>query len=238
MRIVCNAAVMKCWICGGNATSGEHMTKRSDLKSAFGKPTQVKPLYLHNAKAKNQRVASLDSKLLKSPTQICAKCNNELTQPHDLGWQQMSKTLRTWKPPICPGHFVRAHRIFPYDTARQMLNVHLYFLKLFGCHVVTANIPIDIDAFATAINQGRAHPNVYLKFGVGLSFGNGEFTGMSDMHADIRKDDGKCAFATSLYGVQGLGVQVMFAAQGEKREGLVGAWHPRDRNKLLIADLR
>lgn len=31
----------KCWICGEDATTGEHKTKKSDLKSVFGVPTQT-----------------------------------------------------------------------------------------------------------------------------------------------------------------------------------------------------
>jgi hypothetical protein len=36
-----------CWICGGLATTGEHKTKKSDLRDVFGKdpPTQAVPSY-------------------------------------------------------------------------------------------------------------------------------------------------------------------------------------------------
>ncbi|WP_439360167.1 hypothetical protein [Bradyrhizobium sp. DASA03007] len=51
-----------------------------------------------------------------------------------------------------------------------MLNVHFYFLKLFGCMLAEAkangrNIPIDIDAFSTLILVGRPHPEVHFQFG-------------------------------------------------------------------------
>src|ERR1700722_5012471 len=55
----------KCWICGEAATSGEHKTKRSDLRSVFGIPTQSSPLYLHDAERRNRRVGSLDATVLK-----------------------------------------------------------------------------------------------------------------------------------------------------------------------------
>ena len=51
-----------------------------------------------------------------------------------------------------------------------MRNVHLYFLKLFGCKVEEAKanghqVPIDIAQFSSAIMTGRPHPEVYLRFG-------------------------------------------------------------------------
>ncbi len=38
---------MNCWICGDHATTGEHRTKASDLKSEFGVVSQKRPIYLH-----------------------------------------------------------------------------------------------------------------------------------------------------------------------------------------------
>jgi len=134
---------------------------------------------------------------------------------------------------------VRANRIFPYDTVRQMLNVHLYFVKLFGCHLLEAAIPIDITPFATAIKEERPHPNVYLKFGRNFSLHDNPIVGMSDVGAVFDNSDGSCVFASWFYEVDRLAVNVMYAVDGQRREGLVGAWHPHfGTNKLVIADFR
>ena len=68
------------------------------------------------------------------------------------------------------GRWVRANRIFRYDTRRQMVSVHLFFLKLFGCMLCEAkanghDVPIDIAPFSAAIMNGRPHPEVHLQFG-------------------------------------------------------------------------
>lgn len=157
----------KCWICGNDATTGEDKTKRSDLRSAFGVPTQSNPLFLHDQQRRNRHIGSLDAELLKSPGRICSHCNNTRTQPYDLAWDKLSAALRTRTPAIAPGDIVRLNRIFPYGTAREMRNVHLYFVKLFGCHIAGNPIPLDIGGFADAIMHGRAHPCVYLNFGCG-----------------------------------------------------------------------
>ena len=52
---------MKCWICGDDANSGEHMIKASDLKSLFGHVTQMAPLYFHTDEKRNQPVAGIKS---------------------------------------------------------------------------------------------------------------------------------------------------------------------------------
>lgn len=229
----------KCWICGDNAMTREHRTKRSDLRDVFGTPTQAEPLYLHNAKTRNRPIRSLNAKVLKSPSLICASCNNTRTQPHDRAWERMSKSLRTRIQANALGAVVRANRIFQRDTAREMRNVHLYFVKLFGCHVLEGAIPIDVATFSNAILNEKACPYVYLKFGRDRSLNDNAMAGMSDIEAEMRNSDGSCAFATWLYCLEGLAVNVMFAADGEKREGLIDAWHPRfGTNKLVVADFR
>ena len=69
-------------------------------------------------------------------------------------------------PALAPGAVVRLNRAFPYDTRQQMLNVHQFFVKAFGCLVIEGSLPVDIGGFAGAIMNNRAHPLVHLKFGV------------------------------------------------------------------------
>jgi hypothetical protein len=134
---------------------------------------------------------------------------------------------------------VRTNRIFPYGTAREMVNVHLYFVKLFGCHIAGNNIPLDIAGFSDAIMRGKPHPNVYLRFGCGMTFAGKPMTGMSDMWLAPVAGNAMSTFATWFYCVGGFGVNAMFAADGEKRDGLIGAWHPRHgTTRLTIADFR
>ena len=229
----------ECWICGDPATTGEHKTKRSDLRSVFGIPTQSNPLYVHDAEKRNRRVGSLDAKVLKSPGRICPHCNNARTQPHDRAWEKLSAALRTRTPAIAPGSIVRTNQILRCDTAREMLNVHLYFVKLFGCHIAGNGIPLDITGFADAIMNEKAHPCVYLKFGCGRMFAGKPMTGMSDMWLTPAPPGGTSTFATWFYDVETVGINVMFAVAGEKRQGLVGAWHPRQgTTRLTMADYR
>jgi len=223
---------MKCWICGKeNATTREHRIKASDLRSLFGAPTQASPLYFHTDKRRNKKVGSLKADILKYQHLICLECNSARTQPHDQAWQYFSEMLRSRLPPLQVGDTFRLNRIFPYDTRRLMRNVHLYFVKLFGCQIVEGAIPIDISSFAQAIIEGRPHPKLYFVLGrlpdMGFHVGGG-----SDVHAALL--DGKVAFASWLYQVNDLCVNVMYAEEWEQRQGLEHAWHPRSAEKRLL----
>lgn len=228
-----------CWICGNPATTGEHKTKRSDLRAIFSTATQGNPLFLHDTQRRNQRVGSLDAKVLKLPGRICAHCNNARTQPHDLAWEKLSTGLRSWTPAVGPGTIVWPNRIFGTDRVREMLKVHLYFVKLFGCHIAGNNIPIDITGFADAIMHGKSHPHVYLKFWRGRMFDGRPLVGMTDMWIVPAPIGGFSPFATWFYDIGVVGINVMYAVPGEKRQGLVGAWHPRQgATRLTIAEYR
>jgi hypothetical protein len=224
---------VKCWICGEpGPLTGEHRTKRSDLKAVFGTPTQQQPLFWHDVNRKNRWVGSLDAAILKAAPGLCGHCNSARTQPHDRAWEALSAALRARLPTIGVGGALRATTVFHYDTAREMLNVHLHFLKSFGVQVVDQNIAIDVGQFGRSIVDGRAHPNVYLKFG------HGPMTGTSHMRVQTDPSNGSIVSADWFYCVAPFAVRIMFAS-GEPWPGLKGSWHPRHgTSKLSIADFR
>ena len=224
---------MDCWICGDPATTGEHKTKQSDLRSVLGTPTQAQPYYYHDRTTKNRPVRSFKADFLKSPSRLCAKCNNERTQPYDRAWGELSDWLRTRNPPIKPGSIIRADRVFPYRATEKMRGVQLYFAKLTGCHLVDGNIKFDIASLSNSILSGKISPYIYLKFGLYKD----EIIGSSDLKAATLAADNSCAFATWFYQIGRLAVNVTYAIKTERRQGLVGAWHPASgTNRFVIAE--
>lgn len=225
-----------CWICNTNkADSGEHKTKRSDLLAVLGTPTQSEPFYYHDLHKANRPVGSLDAKILKSPVRICVHCNNTRTQSHDRAWERMSDRLRSRQ--LAVGQWVRCNRIFGYHTKREMLNVHLFFLKLTGCMIAEAkanghDVPIPLDSFSDAIMSGRPHAEVYLEFGR-----HDGIVGRSDLHC-WTVDPGKGVLAAWLYELNTIAVSVIYAQAGrfEQRRPV---WQPRSRGntkRFRIAD--
>ncbi len=225
---------MDCWICGAAATTGEHKTKQSDLRAVLGQPTQTRPFYFHDKNVRNRPIGSYKGVFLKSQGRLCAPCNNQRTQPHDHAWERMSECLRARKPPFKSGDLVRADRVYPQNATQEMCNVHLYFTKLMGCHLTEAGMNFERATLAKSILSGQPNPLIYLKFGVSRT---GSSLGMTDLQVDTLKTDNSVAFAAFAYSLKTLVIHVMYAIANERREGLVGAWHPRlGSNRFVIAD--
>lgn len=226
---------MECWICGQEeAGTREHMTAAADLRALFRKPSQQDPIYFHTHKRRNRPIGSFKADALKFSHRICATCNNELTQPYDRASALFFSILLDRPPPLPSGETFRPNSIFPYDTRRGMRNLHLFFVKWFGCLVAENEIPIDQKPFSEALLTGKSHPNLYLRFGCFedlpvVAAGGSEVSVIRD-----NQQNGAVVFATCIYHLGRFGVNVMYAKPGEQREGLKDAWHPRFGVKRLM----
>ena len=153
---------MRCWICGSKGTTGEHFLKNSDLKQQFGKVTQDSPIYRSVNGSKGQKTQSTNSTYLKSPSLLCENCNSTRTQPHDRAWEQLSTYLHTNAESIKQTGIVNLKCVFGNRVRHSMLNVHLFFVKLFGDRIVTERNPLKIAEFSRSIKKTKAHKNVYI----------------------------------------------------------------------------
>ena len=184
---------------------------------------------------KGERIGSTRNKLLVWRNMLCAKCNNERTQPHDIAQDCLFKAICNREPAIQKDTIIRANRLFPYKTRKEMLNVHLFFVKLFGCRIIDEKIPIDIEGFSSSIINSQAHPCVFLKFGVFLS-DRRSIAGISDI--DIIESNGSLIFAGWNYRVNDLTVHVILAPPSKERSILLrDSWHPsHSTNNFKICD--
>jgi hypothetical protein len=219
---------MQCWICGNAAGTGEHKTKASNLREVFGSVDQKNPLYLHTDTKRNQKVGSIKSDKFMFDSLICAQCNNDRTSPYDRAWEKLSKFLLNRKPPIKNKDLISLNKVFPGAIQESMLFVHLFFVKLFGCAISEHGVPIDIRPFSEAILKSKPHPKVFLAIGEDSGMG----TGLTDM-ATTQNKKGKVVYATWFYIVGSVAVNVIYLEPAEKREGLVGAWHPSKVSKYM-----
>lgn len=230
-----------CWICGTNpATTREHLIKKSDLEAIFSKGKDGGRFYFNDEHRRDKIVQGLGADILKSPVKICENCNSARTQPHDLAWASMSNWFRTNPERLRAGQVVRLNRIFPHDTRRQMLKVHLYFAKLFGGMIREGEqkqgvekIPIDIRPFSEAIMGNRAHREMFLQFGIGDGA-----VGRSSLNCQIREDR-KFVIAHWVHRLGGVAVNVLFLQEGESWRNLETAWHPKHNFKTFrVVDTR
>ena len=155
---------MKCWICGSEAKTGEHLVKHSDLRMLFGKATTQIPLYF-NRDNKPIKMQSTNSSLAKGTAKICSACNNSRTQPHDKSWEVMSIYLQANLSKIKSNGFIKLKNVFPGSKSKDMLNIHLYFNKLFGTRLAAEKTPLGVESFRNAILGEVENPNLYIAFG-------------------------------------------------------------------------
>lgn len=228
-----------CWICSTSpATTREHLIKKSDLEAIFRKGKDGGKFFFNDENRRNKIVQGLGADILKSPVKICEGCNSARTQPHDLAWASMSNWFRANPKKIRTGQVVRLNRIFPYDTRRQMLNVHLYFAKLFGGMIREGEqkgqkLPIDIQPFADAIKGNRAHREMFLQFGIGDGT-----VGRSNLNCQVREDR-KFIIAHWVHRLGAVAVNVLFLQEGENWRNLDTAWHPKYNFKTFrVVDTR
>lgn len=222
---------MKCWICGDDATSGEHLMKASDLRSYFGRVNQRDPIYFHSENKRNIPVGSTKSNRFMSKSLLCAKCNNERTQPYDRAWETLSRYLRSNWASISKSKKVDLSKVFPGAVGRQSLNVHLYFVKLFGCRIVEANVPMSIGKFSECLLNGRAHDEVFLVLSETPFLPNYKLAQVTEIQArNIESVTDKAAW---IYTVGELSIQVGYLAKTANDILWPQAWHPSWSSKIL-----
>ena len=215
----------RCWICGDEATTREHKIKKSDLhKSVF---KENRPAFLSTSKLQNRIVQGPGAQSLKFKKSLCVSCNGSLTQPYDKAWQRLSLYLKTQiSEETDPTKIIIADCFQASKQMKLLRYTHLYFVKWLGCMLIEANASFAQESFSDSIKLKRAHPKVFLKFGVGV-YENA--AGNSDMHARIRNRDNVLDDCIVIYDAgDGLSVQVAYCSSiNGKINALDDSWHPR-----------
>jgi len=222
---------MKCWICGRDGKTGEHILKASDLKSYFGRISQEMPIYYHTKGKKNIPVGSPKSKRLKSKALICNDCNSSLTQPYDKAWEKLSFYLRKNWAILQRNGKLNLSKIFPGSTGKSLLDVHLYFVKLFGCRIVEESIPIEIAEFSNCLQQRIAHRDVYIAIGNQPEIVKSKYAAITPIESLTR--DKNTVFAEWLYIIDTIAVKIIYSIVPGNEKVLHNTWHPNNANKII-----
>lgn len=220
---------MDCWICGDDATTGEHGVKRSDLVSMFGKGK----LFLSNGSARNRSVQGPGSAALHfARARLCPDCNNRRTQPYDLAWAKLSEFLRIRTPPVSEGDIVNFSTVFPGRARTSMRDVHLYFVKHFGCMLIEHDIPVDLGEFSRALLENRPHPDVHLDIWAVPEKALHRVAGLSEVQG-LQADNGRPTIVSYFYEAGPIHVRVMWARPSLRHGALMGSWHPSRLTRLV-----
>ena len=205
--------------------------KKSDLSKIYKGVSQKAPLYFHSGVKKNIPIGSLNNDRLKSKALLCSDCNNTLTQPYDKAWEKLSGSLQNNFLIHRKFRKIDGKKIFPGASEKSLLDVHLYFLKLFGCRIKEDQIPIAIKEFSQCILNRTPHPNVYLKFGFldGDSFRT--LAALTPIQA-VNEHGNGTVFAAWFYYIDKIFVEIIFN-KVNNNSVLKHSWHPKQKSKRL-----
>ena len=137
---------MNCWICGKVADSREHKFKKSFLTSRYGKGSFDKTgglVYLNESIQIN--IQGPEQKHLKFEKTLCSECNNEKTQPFDKAYDQFYHFVYINEQNILHKRFIDFQDVYGTNWQNQQRNLFKYLVKLFGCKIVEANLPVPTD---------------------------------------------------------------------------------------------
>ena len=222
---------MKCWICGKDADSREHIPKASDVRLFFGEVSADNPLYLHNNTHKNVLIRSAKSDKLKTKNKvICRRCNDTDTSSFDNAWTELLKYLHGNWEKTKTDKKINLKKIFPSTSKKSAINFHLYFVKLFGCLIVDNNLPIDIDQFSYCLRQKKIHDTVYLAFSCWNLSDGAKYLGPSQI--ETKNYNGSIEMAIWIYSIGELDVEIVWFKNPPQRN-VPKAWSPNDKGSII-----
>lgn len=222
---------MKCWICGREGNTREHLIKASDLRSCFGHVSQKNPIYFHTSNEKSIPIGSLKSKRITFDALICNPCNSALTQPYDRAWESLSSYLTTNWPKVVNSKRLNLAKVFPGSVHKSMLYVHLYFVKLFGCKIAESGAPIDITGFSKALLNNKAHQDIFIAFGPRPGEVQHKNAHSSTLHTI---DIGVSACASWFYVIDQLAVNIIYVSGYGDPDLMKDTWHPDSLNNKVV----
>jgi hypothetical protein len=202
-----------CWICNAQANSGEHRIKKSDLKlSMSGQPSQSSPIFHRSNGEKKRPIGSLKAEALKFNKSICVNCNGSLSQPYDYSWDTLSTYLSTVS--FNTGEELELSQVFGSDTDANLINVHLFFAKIFGCSVVESGLSLDLDMLGECIKTNMYCPHLYLKIRNSENGKTDSYCALSDIQVS-RDESGKFRYAHIYYTVGKYTIDIVYSDNTE-----------------------
>jgi hypothetical protein len=125
-----------CWICGADATTGEHSQKKTDVTAMFGSQSFSKVIKRDYDNDKKTIIQGSKSRALKYDHNLCKYCNDTRTQPFDLAYTAFAEYVRNNLVELCHSLTVNTNIVFGKEAARkERRNLFLYFIKAFGCQL-------------------------------------------------------------------------------------------------------
>ena len=204
------------------------------MKLHVGEISPSKPLFKRPEGTKAKKIGSAKAKALKFEPSICQKCNNETTQPYDRSWETLSKYFsenieqlekeRKWEP----------EKVFPGSSQKEMLNVQLFFAKIFGCRTVELGINANLSVLSKSILDGTPINRFYLSFGKTPGLSDKERYALETPVEVIENNvTGEMHAAFMFYLVGQIAIEIIYMPKIDGRP-IESAWSPSNRKSKYI----
>ena len=216
-----------CWICNqNNANSGEHTIKKSDLNGLYLQVSQKEPIHKRRDGSIVKPIGSIKSSGFHYEKVICTECNNSKTQKFDRSWEVLSDYFRKNWSDIKQANRFCLSSVFPENELSEMVNVQLFFVKLFGCKLKESKAAFALSNFSRALNEAGEHSSIYLSFGVSRHGKSQSYSVNSDVQA-CRDSSGRIVYMHWFYVIGDLTVNLIYSEKTEEID-LNGAKKPSE----------
>jgi hypothetical protein len=151
----------RCWWCGAPADSREHKLKRSDLVREYGKPpyTGLRTLTRFGGDGRRD-FRGPGSGLMKFSASLCARCNNQRSQPFDRAWDAFTAYLVENEEMILNELRVDLEAVYGLEWRAQSANLARYVVKHLVCRIIhELEAPVRLDKELLAFLAGGPYPS-------------------------------------------------------------------------------
>jgi hypothetical protein len=133
-----------CWWCGRAADSREHKYKRTDLARIYG-PGPYRddsgPIR-YVGDGRERAIQGPGSKEVKFEANLCARCNNERSQPKDYAYDRFIDFVDQHKTAILSTREFSWADVFGQSWVTGSRNVKGYYVKHAGCRLAGAGLEV------------------------------------------------------------------------------------------------
>lgn len=159
-----------CWICKRVADSAEHRVKKSDLVNLHGSgPYKHENALVLVREGKEFSIQGPNSKVVKYKKNLCAKCNNEFSQPFDKAYESFVAYLLQNEDTLLKRRFIDFSDVYGSEFEVGQRNLYKYFVKSFGCRLANDGHPIPEDLPAL-LSKRRFRTRLRITFSVHEDF--------------------------------------------------------------------
>jgi hypothetical protein len=113
------------------------------------------------------------------------------------------------------------------------LDVHLFFVKLFGCKIIEDAEPIDLSQWAACLMERKAHPEVTLHFAHRPFRAREALAFESDVYMIRRRGHDRIDGAMWGYVACPLAVKVCYITVGAPLFSPGQSWHPNKQRRYI-----